>query len=46
MRYRATLQAAELLLGAGQNNIKKHNWFLIVWLLLLVGGRFTQFCDK
>lgn len=28
MRYRATLQIAELLLGAGQNGIRKHNWFL------------------
>lgn len=41
MKYHATLQVAELLLGAGQNDIQKHNWFLTIWSLLLVGGRFT-----
>lgn len=29
---------AELLPGARQNDVQKHNWFLIIWLLLFVGG--------
>lgn len=41
MRYRATFQVAELLLGAGRNDTQKHNWFFTIWSLLLVGGRFT-----